>query len=74
MIIEVGTKRKIVRTCLYCQREYTCWNFSDEPDGLCSEKCEKALERLYLLPAEEDGQQAWNDLQSVPAYVERQQS
>jgi len=40
-------KRESVRTCLHCGRQYTCWMSPDEPDGLCSEKCEKALEALY---------------------------
>ena len=56
---QVAAKRKVVRTCLYCQREYTCWAFPDAPDDFCSEKCEKALEELYSIP------------EAVPSYVER---
>jgi hypothetical protein len=35
-------KRAIKRHCIWCEREYTCWDYPDEPDGLCSEKCEQA--------------------------------
>ena len=35
-------KRAIKRHCIWCEREYTCWGHVDEPDGLCSEKCEQA--------------------------------
>lgn len=49
----VETKRACTRTCLYCGRQYTRWTYPDDPDGLCSEKCEKALNELYGEPVSE---------------------
>jgi hypothetical protein len=34
-------KREIKRVCIWCEREYSRWDYPDEPDGLCSEKCEQ---------------------------------
>ena len=45
--LSLTPKRTSVRMCLSCRRTYTCWASPDEPDGFCSEKCEKALNTLY---------------------------
>lgn len=40
-------RRQSVRTCLYCQQDYTCWVSPDEPSDFCSDQCERALNALY---------------------------